>query len=429
MTLRWLAGSLAGWLIASALASAQEPASFASAIAILPQAPPTERPDALPNIDPRLDIVPLIRTPAPKRAPACGSCPSDYDPSYLFLPESNPGQRQPPCPCLPLGTWWFNAAYFLGVTESNAAPPLATMGGNGVLGSPGTSVVHANDRLEQPFRSGMRLETGAWLDRCHDWGFDGSFFFMQSTQAQFQAASAGDPVLARPYFGQPGNVPMAQLLAAPGLSQGALSVNSPLTFLGADVNGRRNLWCEDKYRLDFLAGYRFIRMSEQVDVRSRSLSADGTFMEEDDLYRSVNTFNGAQIGLAGEYRVDRFYLGLEMKAALGVNSSSLDAGGETATQALGAPAVLTPGGLLTRSILSTIRDARFAVAPEANFTVGYQVAEHWRAYLGYTFVYISSVARPGQAIDLNVGPNATASGNGNTDFWMHGINFGIEARY
>ena len=99
---------------------------------------------------------PLIRTPnsttpEPKRTPLRDRLRgADYDPSYSFLPERNPGLRQPPCPCLPLGDWWVNAIYFLGVTESNSAPALATLGGSGIPGAPGTSVVHGNDRLGQP---------------------------------------------------------------------------------------------------------------------------------------------------------------------------------------------------------------------------------------------------------------------------------------
>src|SRR5258708_5893955 len=112
---RWFYGLVAGWLAGSSPAVADElqpsdplpldPVSF-----LIPQNPktPPDRPSALPNIDPRTDLPPLIRPPInpnapPVRQPRKFGPPSNYDPSYLYLPERNPGLRQPPCPCLPLG--------------------------------------------------------------------------------------------------------------------------------------------------------------------------------------------------------------------------------------------------------------------------------------------------------------------------------------
>jgi hypothetical protein len=82
----------------------------------------------------------------------------------------------------------------------------------------------------------------------------------------------------------------------------------------------------------------------------------------------------------------------------------------------------------------------FAVAPEATISVGYQICENVRAYVGYNFLYISDVARPANQIDravntsflpppsptLPVRPAFVFKG---TDFWAQGINFGLEFRY
>src|SRR5262249_35513336 len=152
------------------------------------------RPDDLPNIDPR--DVPFLR-PAPERGPPPAQLQrrsgpaSDFDPSYLYLPERNPGSRQPPCPCLPLGKWWVDASYFLGKTQNDTVPNLA-------VGNAG-NVLYGNDRIDHPFRSGLRIETGLWVDRCQRWGFDGSFFYMESNRASFAAGSDGSNVIAQPF--------------------------------------------------------------------------------------------------------------------------------------------------------------------------------------------------------------------------------------
>lgn len=437
MSTRWLTGLLASLLASNALVRAEDPLPLSAVSAILPQTPrqPPERPDELPNIDPRLDVAPLLRPPAgtpPPRVPLRERrAPSDYDPAYQYLPDRNPGLRQPPCPCLPLGRWWFDGGWFLGKTQNDSVPALVTTGGSGVANTNGVGILRGGDRLDQPFHSGVRVETGYWFDRCQSWGIDASFFYMVTGTTSLDSSS-GNPLLARPFIAQPGNVPSSDVLAAPGNS-GLVNINSPLSFLGTDVNSRHTLYCESHTRLDFLAGYRFVRMSERLNIHGHSETA-GTIRDEEDDFGTLNYFHGGQIGLAGEYRFDRFYMTGSAKVAFGATWSTLDISGSTRTQTAGV-STTTAEGLLARSTNSgTFNDRRYAVVPEANFNFGYQIFDNWRAYLGYTFVYVSSVARPGQAIDTSIGTTAAGvvhplRNDPSTSFWMHGINVGIEARY
>ncbi len=186
----------------SSAALAEEPLPFISTEAIPPQNPPglpNDRPTELPNIHPD-DLPPFIKPPAatepqkkpPTRQPLLGPR-SDYNPSLLYLPDRNPGLRQPPCPCLPAGLWWINASYFLGITQDGTVPNLATVGGTGVANAPGTHVLLGN--IDHPFRSGMQLETGVWLDRCQNWGVEGSFFFLASNLGTYETTATGSTVL------------------------------------------------------------------------------------------------------------------------------------------------------------------------------------------------------------------------------------------
>ncbi len=45
---------------------------------------------------------------------------------------------------------------------------------------------------------------------------------------------------------------------------------------------------------------------------------------------------------------------------------------------------------------------RFAVVPELGINVGYQITRHVRASVGYTFLYWSSIVRPGDQVDLGL---------------------------
>ena len=101
------------------------------------------------------------------------------------------------------------------------------------------------------------------------------------------------------------------------------------------------------------------------------------------------------------------------------------------------------GGLLAlASNVGRYERDHFAMIPELGITLGYDVTCNVRATFGYTFLYWSKVARPGDQIDLDV--NITQFGNnGNnlvgeprpefnwvtTDFWAQGLRVGLDYRF
>ena len=84
----------------------------------------------------------------------------------------------------------------------------------------------------------------------------------------------------------------------------------------------------------------------------------------------------------------------------------------------------------------------FAVVPEIGLRVGAQLTDRVRAFVGYNFIYWSSVARAGDQIDLRVNPNlippqtppvtgplVPAPRTVSTDYWLQGISVGGEVRF
>ena len=82
--------------------------------------------------------------------------------------------------------------------------------------------------------------------------------------------------------------------------------------------------------------------------------------------------------------------------------------------------------------------------PEASINLYFQLTDHLKVFAGYTFLYWSHIARPGDQVDINVNPNlvptsmtfGAAGGPArpaftfhSTDFFAHGVNFGLELRY
>jgi hypothetical protein len=87
---------------------------------------------------------------------------------------------------------------------------------------------------------------------------------------------------------------------------------------------------------------------------------------------------------------------------------------------------------------------RFVVVPEVGAQVGCQVTGHVRMSVGYQFLYVNDVARPGAQIDPAVnlrfvplsrsfgsqsGPTTPQVTLGRNDFFAHGIRFGVEVSY
>jgi len=115
------------------------------------------------------------------------------------------------------------------------------------------------------------------------------------------------------------------------------------------------------------------------------------------------------------------------------------------TDVLGASGAGTPGGLLAVPSNSG-HDNRdeFTVVPEGSLTVGYQVTDKMRLYAGYSFLYWSSVIRPGDLLEHGINPAEVPSSpafgsgalpgqpprqNNQADFWAQGFNFGLALRY
>ena len=92
--------------------------------------------------------------------------------------------------------------------------------------------------------------------------------------------------------------------------------------------------------------------------------------------------------------------------------------------------------------MGTHDSQQFSVMPEIGFTLGYDLTPRLKATAGYTLLYWSNVARPGDQIDLNVDSGQLPSGTPQpgpfsrpeftlhtSDFWAQGLNLGLDYRF
>ncbi len=343
--------------------------------------------------------------------------------------------------------------YLLWWTRGSPLPPLVTTGPSSVippavLGGPGTGVLFGGTDVNSGPQSGFRGFVGYWLDDDHLLGIEAGGFFLFGDRANFGATSFGSPVLARPFINALTGAQTEELVAFPGISAGSVGVSDSTRLWGAEINARTNLCCGCNYYVDGLVGFRYLSLTDTLNIGENvTVTAPGPFQGAtalvDDRFAARNNFYGTQVGFAGEYRFDRFFVGGRALVALGVTQEVVNISGTTVLTTPGMGTNTFPGGLLaqTSNIGHHSRD-KFGVIPEVGFNVGYQITNNIRAFVGYNFLYWNSVVRPGNQIDTRVNPNlippAVTPTSGpslpgfvfhGSDFWAQGLTFGFEIRY
>lgn len=197
-------------------------------------------------------------------------------------------------------------------------------------------------------------------------------------------------------------------------------------------------------------GRTYLYLQDSLNIREDLLQAanaafgipETSFVVED-RFHTHNEFVGGQLGMRTLVQIDGFSLEVLAKVALGTTHQSVTIDGATTTTVAGAAPVSGFGGLLAlpTNIGSYSRD-RFTVVPEVNVTLGYQLTSWLRGFVGYNFLYWSSVVRAGEQIDLGVNPNyipppvtpttgppRPAFLGTTTDLWVQGLTFGVELSY
>jgi hypothetical protein len=296
-------------------------------------------------------------------------------------------------------------------------------------------------------RSGGRFTAGYWLGDEHILGLEGSFFFLGQDATRFRATSLGSPILARPFFDVGSFAPTggnnAELVSRPGVLAGTVSSSLTSKLWGAELNLRSNVWCGPSLVGDGLLGYRYLQLDETLKVNENLtvLAGTGGAFAVTDQFKVHNYFNAGQVGFDAELRRNRWFLDLKSKVALGDVHQTVNISGATVITDPATGVQRFAGGLLTQTTnIGNFSRDRFAWSPEVGVNVGYQLTDHCRAYVGYDFLYLSSVVRPGDQVDLTVnsnllppamagGPNRPAFNWRGSDYWAQGLNFGLEFRY
>jgi hypothetical protein len=434
------------------------------------------------TIQPTLGPQPALysQTPyvSPLSAPAYNMPPAAPGPYPQYPPQYPPMQYPPQYggPALPSGPlpsftvpissrFWFSVDVLMWWTKSAPMPqPLVTLGSPsdsvpGALGQPGTQVIYGGNSIDMRLSAGLRFDTGFWIDNDRQYGVDAGYFFLGRQFRGFSAFSDGygSPLIARPTFDAQTGTESSYVDSYPGYVTGGITILNRSQFQGANIGPMLNLVQTDRFRFDGLLSFRYLNLTESLniadqyaDVQPGSLTFGGQtihmsdFLSDLDTFRTTNSFYGGALGGRMNWASGRWLINATGRVGLGtVQERAVIQGSTTLTTAAGTQSILPGGILATTANIGNYYRSPFAVAPEAYLNIGYQITPRTTLRIGYSFIFLSNVLRPGNQVNRttsanllpsdptygNPGPNLPTYQFHTSSYWAQGLNLGLDWRF
>jgi hypothetical protein len=328
-----------------------------------------------------------------------------------------------------------------------------------LYGAPFAPAKGGNDIQNFPGLSGSRLTLGYLLDEYQHLAAEARVFMLASGSAGFTAQGSstafGSSGIRIPVFNTvpytPGSATDLTVsenglpVAIPGIIAGKAVIANSLRLWGSDATAVFNVYRSSQWELNALAGFSYLDLSESFNLTDSLAGLSGPFVGQSgtvgDHFGTVNQFYGAAVGLRGRVSWGPVSVSLTGRVALGASHEVLNVSG--AFQAINFSASLGPQGIFAQPSNSGIRSSNvFAVVPEVEVKLGFDVTPSVRLTLGYDFLYYSSVVRPGNQIDRNLpkgqifqqGGSAVSATSpsalfNKTGFFVQGLSAGVTLRF
>ena len=319
----------------------------------------------------------------------------------------------------------------------------------GVLGETGTTVLFGAGNLTNESRLAGRWTLGRWFDACQSTGIEVSYLVTETATTGFFATSTGSPILARPFYNVETGEQDSRLVAFPEVSDGSIDVYANTRLKGLDAVLRHGMFGNASQRLDFVVGYRFMELQDLLRTHEFTFVTDpegleplGTSRSIIDTFDTRNQFHGVNLGFAGRVQRARWSMDMLMKLGVGNTHSRVALDGSTTVTPPdgGDPVTYDSGLLVLPSNRETVSHNQFSMVPELGFNVGYDLTRRLRATVGYSLIYWSHVARAAEQMNTDLNPTqfppdelvGAASPREPfvvNDYWIQGINFGLDFRF
>jgi hypothetical protein len=380
----------------------------------------------LPLTPPKGPIVPASAqmvscVPPPACGPDAACCPpAACAPQEPYLVESNPWQPAR------IHRYYIMGDYLLWWTKKQFVPD------ESAVGLPEFALPNNGPR------NGARLTMGAWLNPSKCLALEASGFWLENRNTTTSVNQGANPNTVKlPFF--------------EGIDAETSSLQTSSQLWGAEVDVRYKAWevsgCVCKGYVDFLAGFRYVNLSEGLTFNDSTLFTvnpvllSGALVNSTDFIGTHNNFYAPQVGFETGMSIGRFNVSLYSKIAMGINQESVTEAGGAVIKAPPLPLgnVTTPGGLLVQTPGHFSQEV-FAYMPEAGFNVGFKLFDCCQIGAGYSFLYLGNVVRPGDQVPANSGsrfplsllPLVGLPGGSQpaftfsqSSFWAQGANFRV----
>ncbi len=346
-----------------------------------------------------------------------------------FLFSDPPSQR-----------YWLKGDFLLWSIKNQPVPiPLVTAASfsdplPGAIGQPGTEVVLGDTHIDMRWMKGFQITFGSWAIQ-DKYGLEADYFLLPRVVRKQSIGTSGEPGsqnLAVPIFdvtgvfglnGVPGET--IDILAGPfGADPGfqadcRLKLTSILQ--GAELSGIFGLVKHYDVQLEGIAGFRWLELDETFHFDVLTQSAPGyefgfAFANLHDRFKTGNDFFSGQLGLKTRYICQKWSLCGCMKVALGGMRERLNIHGYTQTsngnlffETLGTSGDILPGGVFAQPTnIGNYAKWHFSALFDAGLRGGYRLGKNVEVSIGYNFLWITQVLRPGEQIDRDI--NTTLTG-------------------
>ena len=340
-----------------------------------------------------------------------------------------------------------------------------------LYGAPQAPAEGGKDTQSFPLFSGARLTLGSWIDDAHTYAVEGSGFLLQQKDARYDSRSdfMGNPGQRIPLFNSEtyssGGVGMAVTpqedgvpVSLPGELTGDASFRSSLDFWGLGATGVANIYRDSNLEVSELGGFRYLNLTEAFSLNMHITGLPNTLYAGQsgwlaDNFKTENEFFGGTLGIRGRYSYGPVWAQATTTLGIGLSheSEAISGGFQdyNVPGVTGAPGVVNglipvkegPNGVFAQPSNEGHRSTnKFAIVPEVDLKLGYDITPAVQLTVGYNFIYYSSVLRPTDQIDrsfskgLPFGQDPTST-NGpvakmqTTDFYAQGLTVGVGFKF
>lgn len=302
-------------------------------------------------------------------------------------------------------SWRFN--------DSPVPFPIVT---DGLYGEAGTTLLLGNEPLSTGSHRGARLSVGhAFDDR---FGIEGNVFGLQSRNAAAGVASSGEIGsidLILPYIDAATGEEAGSELSQSQIYRGSAREDVQDRLRGAELDLRWSFAAGGSWGLDLLGGVRHLDFRERWTLFTESpyLPAFAPDVwQTTDRFDSRNRFYGVQAGLRANVEAGRFAAAATLKLAAGTMRQSTRVDGFLVTNdftSFGDAQTFVGGYFAQPSNIGTHSRNRFAMVPQAALDLGYRITDSATLSLGYDFMQVGKVLRPGNQVGRTINTTQSTS--------------------